>query len=187
LDNPTNAVLAPAVKQWDQARARMEQIQTTQGTNAPDVREAEAAANELGTIAEQTARSLVTVREAQLGGMAAKLGALNADLRDVTTNMEEFIAAHPDYHDALAKFQELKARRVDLQQKLLAGDAQNSAADAPLTALSTEIVELADAPSQPTTPNRHVATALVRAGLFFCIIGACVQFLKPAKKTKPAR
>ncbi len=182
LDDPTNAVLAPAVNQWNQAKARLTAVTATQGTNSPDVREAEASANELAVIAEKTARSLVSAREAQLGGINAALLALNGELQGATTNMEEFIAGHPDYRDALEKFQALKARREVLQRKLLREGALDSPDAAQQETLNTTITELADAPWQPATPNRQVVIGLVAAGMFLCAAGASVQLLKPATK-----
>ena len=184
LDDSTNAVLAPAVNKWKQAEARLARAETTEGTNSQAAREAAAETDELAAIAEQTARSLVTAREAQLSGLNAELAAFNEQLAGATTNLEEFIAAHPDYRDALRKYEALKARRKDLQQKLVLESLQDSPDATPQETLNVKVVELADAPSQPATPNRKVCTGLVAGGLFLCVAGVGLQFIKPARRRK---
>ena len=180
LDGRTNQTLLAYLGQLNRARSALTSAQTLYGPDSPEVKNATAAVAGSDKAIEQTIDGTMKGLEAEFSSLATALDAVKQSLRNATTNENEIIALHPDYEVALREYAGLEKQRDALQQRMREADATAAFSAA---ALGIQMVDSAETPDQPASPNRKAGIMVISCGILAAAFGLCLPFLRRKPKS----
>ncbi len=184
LDENTNSVLISSLIQLNRAEAGLIAAQNDRDSNSPQVVSANLAVGKLRKNVDDAVNGVMFGLNGNLVSLKASLDELSQRLDHATTNSSRITAQDSAYAGALQKLETLKNEQDVLQKKLEQSDR--------LSALATvdgspDILDLAELPVEPVSPNRRVATNVIFTGCFAIMAGLLLLVSAPKPKTAPAK
>jgi uncharacterized protein involved in exopolysaccharide biosynthesis len=119
-----------------------------------------------------------------LVSLKASLDQLSQKLKNATTNSSQVTAQDAAYAGAFQKLETLKNEQDVLQKKLEQSDRLEALA---VTDTSPDILDLAEPPTQPASPNRRAATDVIFTGCFAVMAGLLFLVSAPKPRAAPAK
>ncbi len=163
----TNAMLNGALERLAAAQRDLEQARSTYGADARETKDAEMVEQRLDKEADRLAAQILHEREDDLDLEKTIIAKLTEQLANARTNVAEFSTNNPAYVAALGKVQALKQERDSMSNELMIATSE---AVSPIT-LAAEIVEEAEPPSQPVSPDRRLGAGIITTGCLFVAAG----------------
>ncbi|MDB6111712.1 MAG: ywqD 2 [Pedosphaera sp.] len=177
----TNSTLSSSLEQLEAAERQLTEAKTTRGPDTPEMKYATIMVQELDKRLTQVIGGVMIEREADLALRKSLLDKLNRELLHASTNVNEFSTNNPVYLAVLQKVQSLEEEREVLRTRL---DTDSLEAVSPLS-LSAEIVQTAEPPVRPASPDERLAFGIIITGGAAAILGLLLLVLA-SKTSKPA-
>ena len=183
-DENTNSVLMNSLAQLNHAEAGLITAQNDHGSNSPDVVAANLAVGKLQKNVDDAVDGIMFGFNENLISLKASLDELGQKLRNATTNSSQFTAQDSAYAGALQKLESLKNEQDVFQKKLEQSDRLEALA---IADTSPDILDLAESPSQPASPNRRAAANIIFTGCFAVMAGLLLLVSAPKPGAAPAK
>jgi uncharacterized protein involved in exopolysaccharide biosynthesis len=177
----SNSTLTAALDQFQTAERDLAEAKTTRGPDTPEVKHAAIMVQALDKNVTQVMAGVMIEREADLASRKSLLEKLNQELKHASTNVDQFSPNNPAYVAALQNVQKLEEERDLLKTKL---DTDSLEAVSPFS-LSAEIMQTAETPVRPASPDGNLALGIMGAG-GAAAIGGLLLVLLINRKPKPA-
>jgi uncharacterized protein involved in exopolysaccharide biosynthesis len=163
----TNAFLDAALLRLASAQRDLAAGHDTHGPSSPDVIRAASLVNALNHEMDGITADILKDHEADLELQTSLLAKLDRQLAAASTNTSDFSTNNPAYVAALRQVQLMQQQRDALTNELIVGYGE---AAQPL-ALTTEVIEPAETPSSPSSPNRNLGLAVIAVGGLGLLLG----------------
>ncbi len=181
LETNANSVLTASLTQWSKARTDLVLAQSTYAANSPEVNDAVQVVNELDKTINQTITGIIAARETEVLSLKAALDAADEKLKRTSANLNEIAEQNAAYARAQQNVKDLRQERDALQEKM---DEEESH-DALMPAVVVpEIIDSAEPPLKPATPDGKIGASTVAAGSLAALVGLFLMFA--GQKAKPA-
>lgn len=168
LDSNANSLLTTALTQRSKARTDLVAAQSTYLSDAPELKHAALVVNELDKTIALTIAGIMTAKDHELAATKAALDQINEELKHASKNLSEIAAQDSAYVQARQNLENLKLERDALQQKMDMPDSHNAIMPAVVLA---EIIESAEPPQKPVTPDGKIAASTIAAGSLAFLAG----------------
>jgi uncharacterized protein involved in exopolysaccharide biosynthesis len=177
----TNALLNAVLLKLLEARRQLAVAGSSQGREAPEVREAELTVQELDRHATEIVEGLLTHLESELATKKSEFEQLDGELKRAQASGHAFSTNHPAYLAALREVRLREQERAALESRL---DRESLEAVYPVFPV-TELVEDADTPTRPSSPDDRILLGLNAAGGLAVLAG--FSLLLVAVRVKPKK
>jgi uncharacterized protein involved in exopolysaccharide biosynthesis len=179
----SNSTLIPLLMQLSDSRRKLFAAKLDNGPDSPEVTRAAALVQELDRKSDELAATILKARDTRLAALKASLDNMTSRLRYASTNTAAALAGDTNYNAALAALKKSKEVREDAQYKIdvvhmsekLIPDGEK---------LTTEIIDKAEAPVSPASPDQNVGMGAITFGAFLIFTGFIARVSKP--KNPPA-
>jgi len=183
-DENTNSVLISALTQLNRAQTGLITAQNDHGPNSPEIVAANVAVDKLRKSVDDAVDGIMFGLNENLVSLKASLDELNRKLQNATTNSSQATAHDLSYAAAAQKLETLKNERDLLQDKLA---RQNDLEVWAIMHSMPDILNLAEPPTQPASPNRRVAANVIFTGCFAIVAGLLLLVSAPKPRAAPAK
>ncbi len=180
LDNNSNPLLTTALTQRSKARTDLVIAQSTYSADSPEVNHAALVVNELDKTIAQTIAGIMTAKERELASTKAALDQINVELKRASKNLNEITAQDSAYAQARQNLENFKLARDALQQKLGMPDSHDTSVPADFV---TEILDSAEPPQKPVTPDGKIAASTIAAGSLAALAGLILLLVNQKPKS----
>jgi len=184
LDENTNSVLIGALTQLNRAESGLITAQNDHGSNSPEAVAANLAVGKLRKNVDEAVNGIMFGLNENLVSLKASLDQLSQKLKNATTNSSQITARDSAYAAAVQKLETLRNEQDVLQKKMEQSDRLEALA---ITDTSPDILDLAEPPTQPASPNRRAATNIIFTGCFAVIAGLLLLVSAPKPRAAPAK
>jgi uncharacterized protein involved in exopolysaccharide biosynthesis len=157
VDSPLNAVLLQLAK----IKNQLLKANLDHGPDSREVKDATLTIENLNKKVGELASSAMSVRQTQLRGLNSAIEQLKQKLQNASTNVATVKIDDANYQIALSNLNSLKTQRGDLAKKMAEEESAEASRPAGIT---TEVIERAEPPSKPFTPDGHIALFIIGAG-----------------------
>ena len=183
-DENTNSVLISALTQLNRAEAGLITVRNDHGRNSQKIVAANVAVDKLRKSVDEAVDGIMFGLNENLVSLKASLDELNRKLQNATTNSSQTTAQDSAYAAAAQKLDTLKNERDLLQDKLA---RQNDLEVWAIMHSMPDILNLAEPPTQPASPNRRVAANVIFTGCFAIVAGLLLLVSAPKPRAAPAK
>jgi uncharacterized protein involved in exopolysaccharide biosynthesis len=163
----TNALLDAALSRLASVQHDLATARETQGAASSEVMHDTSLVDALNREIDGITAALLKDREADLEFQTSLLAKLDGQLAAARTNASDLSTNNPAYVAALRQVQLMQQQRDALTNELIAGYGEA----AQPVAVTTEVVEPADPPSSPASPNRSLGLAVIGVGVAGLVLG----------------
>lgn len=166
----TNVLLAAALRQLAQAKTNLSNAQTANGPDAPETKSAQRVVDKLDTQVDIIVKSVISLRQVEVASLKAELSQIeevskNAELSTNSTEQikarEHFRAQDEAYAKAKAILDKLIEERDQIYEEIMQSDLRSAVMP---NAITARIVDLADPPIKPVSPDTRIGVAILIAG-----------------------
>jgi uncharacterized protein involved in exopolysaccharide biosynthesis len=182
----TNDALDANLEGAAQAKRALVEVRSKPGAGPAEIKSAAALANDAEQRLSQAMVGAISEREADLAMHKTMLEKLDQQLKTARTNVDELSPDNPAYVAARRRVEQIESERDRLKDRLASDDSKEALS--PLS-LSAQIVDSADAPSRPISPDRGMGLGVICAGALVCLVGLLLFWtaaqLKPVPKPAP--
>jgi len=158
--------------------------QNDRGSNSPQVEAANLAVGKLRKTVDDAVDGIMFGLNENLVSLKASLDELGQKLQNAVTNSSQITAQDAAYAGALQKLESLKNEQDVFQKKLEQSDRLEALA---IADTSPDILDLAESPSQPASPNRRAAANIIFTGCFAVMAGLLLLVSAPKPGAAPAK
>lgn len=160
----TNSVLAGPLQQLAKAKADLKDAQTTHGPDAPETKSAGLVVSQLDHRIDALTDSVMSMRELELSSLKTALDRMknmSEKAAHATNDTARFAEQDTAYAKAKQDLQKSIKERDELEREIIGNGSMSAVMPDVITA---QIMELADAPTKPVSPDARVARTLFIAG-----------------------
>lgn len=181
----TNSALNASLTQVRKARTDLSSAENDHGTDSIECKHARLLVDELDKRIARQAGAIMTLKQADLTSREAALKALTEQLMNVRSanQPDTNLFQNPDFVRTYDEWRGAQRTRDALQDKMKDTDTAEAIKPVVITA---DLVDRADVPSRPYTPDEHVALGAVGGGGILSLAGAGLLFLL-SQRTKKAK
>jgi uncharacterized protein involved in exopolysaccharide biosynthesis len=183
----TNDALDASLENAAQAQRALADARAKPGADPGEVKSAAALADDAEQRLSQAMVGVISEREADLAMHKSVLEKLDQQLKTARTNVDELSPDNPAYVAAQRRVEQIEAEGDQLKDRLTSEDSKEALS--PLT-LAAQIVDSADVPSRPISPDRGIGLGAVCAGALVSVVGLLLFWMaaqmKPIPKPAPA-
>jgi uncharacterized protein involved in exopolysaccharide biosynthesis len=180
----TNALLVTNLVMLNRSEAEFAAVRAQNGPDSVAVQQAASVVDQMRTNTDRAAAAALTSMTMELGSLRASLAIMDQKLANATTNKATVIAAHPELAAPAKELKNLEQERDLLREKIEQVDSAQ--ASLPVT-ISASLIEPAEPPAVPVSPDARTANAVLLAGGILFAAGLFLRFLMPKPKLVPAK
>ncbi len=178
----TNELLNATLERRAKAERERSEAEKQFGADAAETKRAAAVLQEIDNTATLVMAGVVSDQETELSAQKAHLQSLTDKLKTARTNVDELSTNNPAYVAALKNVQQLEIEREQLRTKI---DTFGKVEALSPLSLSAAIVDLAETPYRPVSPDSRLALAMMGAGAVIGAAGLLVFTLGRMAKPRP--
>ena len=183
MDENTNSVLTASLSQLIGAEAELHSVQSEQGDASPEARKAKLVVERLKGTVDGAVDGIMAAKQENLVSLKASLDDWNQKLKNASTNSALLASNDPAVRQASRNLENLKQERDALQDRMEMQDKLEALM--PVTT-SAEIVDLAERPPGPYTPDGKTGINTVFAGGLAAVAGLLLLLYTPKARPAPA-
>ena len=180
----TNELLNAVLIQLQKSEINLSAARSEHSSDSEEVRHAALAVTELSNRTQQIIQGIVTDKQQDLAAKGYVLDELRNSLARSVADEQALSTNNPDYQQALAHVQTLQGYSEDLHARM---ESNRVAALLPFD-LASQVVDKAETPSEPRSPNRELANATAAAGGGMAILGLIIWVIvvtRPQSESRP--
>jgi len=174
------SLLGQTLTQLNMAKSDLAGIKVDHGPESSEVKHASLVVATINQRVDELVEATMTTKETELAGLKDTLDDLGQKIKHATTNLGATMIHDQEYNQVSEQIKNLQQERDDLQHKMYAAEATDKIRP---TSVTTEIIDTAEIPAKPFTPNRKVAIIIMAAGGGVIIGGLLLLAL--SQRTKP--
>jgi uncharacterized protein involved in exopolysaccharide biosynthesis len=160
-----NPLLASTLERLAKAKANLDEARAAHGDNAPETKSARVVVAELNRQIDRQTDSMLSMRQLDLVSLKAaaeQIKQISVNAAHATNDPARISAQDEAYAKAKTNLDILTRERDDLNRKI--AEKQGFVAAALPDAITAKIVELAEPPAEPFSPDKKIATGAFIAG-----------------------
>ncbi|MDB6067637.1 MAG: hypothetical protein JWR26_3845 [Pedosphaera sp.] len=187
MDDKTNIFLMSLLERRNAGRTALVEVQADHGAESTEVKHATLIVKELDKRVSQAVDASLESMTAELAATKTTLGRLdeiNRTMKSTRTNQDLITTQNSAYEMATNELGRLKQERDDLQEKMRLED---TAKDIMPMVFSAQIVETAQPPLKPATPDGKLALATISVGGCMAALGVLLILLARLPKSAPGK
>ena len=180
LDNNANSLLTTALTQRSKARTDFVVAQSTYSADSPELKHAALVVNELDKTIAQTIAGIMTAKDHELASTKAALDQITEELKHASKNLSAIATQDSAYALARQNLENLNLEQDALQQKMGAQNSHDAMMPADFVA---EILDSAETPQKPVTPDGKIAASTIAAGSLAALAGLFLLLVNQKPKS----
>lgn len=182
MDENTDSVLTASLNKLAGAEAELRSAQSEQGDASPEVRKAKLIVERLQRTVDGAVDGIMAAKEENLVSLKASLNEWNQKLKNASTDTGLFASNNSAVRQASRDLGNLKRERDVLQDRM---EMQDKLEAMMPVATSAEIVDLAETPPGPFTPDGKIGVNTLFAGGLAAVTGLLLLLYTPKPRPAP--
>jgi capsular polysaccharide biosynthesis protein len=168
METNTNSVLSGALRQWTNANNELREVQAAHEADAPETKSAALMLAQIDHHVDGLVNATIRLRELELDSLKSALlqvqamtDQINRSTNHSTNELARFKEQEATFDKAKEHLQALTRERDALERQMMSSDSMSAVMPGAIVA---RIVELADPPENPVSPDRQVVRGTLIAG-----------------------